>query len=166
MTLREITEDWAAQHPRILHDPNANKRFHLIENGFSRVADFTRSLGENESPCILWDLMDDGYSYDEEGKLSIKRIIYFCAQADEGTNLPDSMPSVERAIAECHKLVNEFRNYIRKEQDKDHPRKDFMGIDLAWDVFPYGPLYNGWYSVGVTIDSVETVNLCEDPIEQ
>lgn len=154
-TLKDLLTEFCIRHPLILHEETSNKRLFLIENGLSRVPEFTSTLPENISPCVLWDLMDDGRKFVSLGKQQVKRIVYFLAQTESGSNLPDTEPEVESTMNTLLGLVYEFREFISQSQDNRDARA--MGIDLNFDIFPYGPFYNGWYSMGVSIECTEIV---------
>lgn len=158
MTFKEFVEDWCIRHPLLLHEPEGeNKRFFLVRD-IAAIPDFTRSLPENESPCIMFDLMTDE-QYFSDGKREVSYTLYFAAQAGNGTNLPDEMEEVEHAFKVIDVLIQNFRKYCVKVSAER--KKGIPIIDTYFRTFPYGPLLNGWYAKGVQLQVVENVT-CED----
>lgn len=168
MTFREIVEDWCSRHPLLLHDPDPkakNKRFYLVRD-IASIPDFTRTMPDNQSPCVMFDLMTDD-QYFADGKREVTYTLYFAAKAGKGTNLPTEMEDVEHAFKVIDILIQEFRRHC--ERHNDNQRKPY--IETYFRTFPYGPLLNGWYAKGVQLEVVENVtcetyelaNLTEEP---
>lgn len=158
MTFKEFVEDWCRQQMDMLHDPeNDNKRFFLVRD-IAAIPDFTRSLPENASPCVLFDMMYDAHYY-ADGERECTYTLYFMGQAGMGTNLPDENEEVMHVFAKEHKLIQEFREYCEVSNDKRDRRRPM--IETYFRTFPYGPLLNGWYATGVTIDVQEAIHCIE-----
>lgn len=156
MTFKEFVEDWCCRHPLLLHEPEGeNKRFFLVRD-IAAIPDFTRTLPENESPCIMFDLMTDD-QYFADGKREVSYTLYFAAQAGNGTNLPDEMEDVVHAFKVIDTLIQNFRKHC-EEHNGNHKKPH---IETYFRTFPYGPLLNGWYAKGVQLEVVENVT-CED----
>ena len=156
MTFKDFVEDWTRQHPLMLHDPdpdNDNKRFFLVRD-IAAIPDFTRTLPDNASPCILFDMMYDAHYY-SDGQRECTYTLYFMGQAGQGTNLPDENEAVMHTFAQEHRLIQDFRKYC--EESNDLRRRSVPQIETYFRTFPYGPLLNGWYATGVTIDVVEAI---------
>lgn len=153
--LKDLLTEFCIRHPLMQHDETKNTRLFVIENGLNRVPEFSHTLPENTSPCALWDLMDDGRKFVSMGKMQVKRVIYFMGQTESGDNLPDREPEAEAVFAQLEMLAHEFRSFISERQDANDRRS--IGIDLDFDIFPYGPLFNGWYAIGMSIDCTEIV---------
>lgn len=160
MTFKEIVEDWCSRHPLLMHDAtpkSKNKRFFLVRD-IAAIPDFTRTLPDNESPCVMFDLMTDD-QYFADGKREVTYTLYFAAKAGKGTNLPNEMEEVVHAFSVIDVLIQNFRKYcdrLSEKRIKGNPQ-----IETYFRTFPYGPLLNGWYAKGVQLEVVENVT-CED----
>lgn len=155
MTFKEFVEDWCRQQKDMLHDPdNDNKRFFLVRD-IAAIPDFTRTLPDNASPCVLFDMMFDAHYYSDSVR-ECTYTLYFMGQAGNGTNLPDENEEVMHIFSKEHELIQEFREYCEESNDK-RDRKRPM-IETYFHTFPYGPLFNGWYATGVTIEVQEVIH--------
>lgn len=158
MTFKQFVEQWCKEHPMLLHEPEVkNKRFFLTRD-IAAIPDFTRSLPENQSPCVLFDMMYDCHYY-ADGSREVSYTLYFMSKAGKGTNLPGEEEEVMHAFSIQHRLIQDFRKYCEESNDKR--RSSVPQVDTYFRTFPYGPLLNGWYATGVNIDCVEKIECIE-----
>lgn len=152
----KIVEEWAMIYKPMQHIPgeeSQNQRFFLISD-IMQAPEFMSKIPSTKTPCVLYEYMWDGEIVG--GRIIPNYTIYF--PVNTGTSKPN--PRLEhKAVMESAQHAFEFLTWLRGEQDKG--RHELMQLDLERArINPYGPLYNGWYTMFITISDVDTFSTC------
>lgn len=154
----KIVEEWAMKYRPMQHIPgesSTNQRFFLIPD-IMQAPEFMSKIPSTKTPCVMYEYMWDGDIVG--GKVIPRYTVYF--PVNTGTSKPS--PRLEhRAVMESAQHAFKFLTWLRTEQDKG--RRELSQLDLEKaTINPYGPLYNGWYTMFITFSDVDTFSMCVD----
>lgn len=154
-----IVEEWAMKYKPMQHEPgetSRNQRFFLIAD-IMQAPEFMSKISKTKSPCVLYEYMWEGEI--KGGKITPDYTIYF--PVCTGTSKQN--PRLEhKAIMESAAHAFEFLTWIRGEQDKGRPELEQLDTDHAY-IRPFGPLYDGWYTMYLSLSDVDTFSTCVNP---
>lgn len=156
--LYSFVEDWCRKYKPIQHTPGPEGRNHrfFLTTGFMGLADFMRGSDIDRSPSIIMETNVEGELSDWD---STSYTIYCAVRADDQSNGRAAKDAIREGKRHLQKLIA----YMREQKRKYHnPILDGLNPDDTLHYQSEGPIYDGWYTVYLTIDQVLKYNQCVD----
>lgn len=155
----KIVEEWAMKYKPMQHEPgetSRNQRFFLIAD-ITQAPEFMSKIPKTKSPCALYEYMWEGEI--KGGHVIPQYTLYF--PVCTGTSKPN--PRLEhKAILESADHAFKCLTWLRGEQDNGREELRHLDLENAY-IRPYGPLYDGWFTMFLTISDVDSFSTCVDP---
>lgn len=153
----EFVEHWASIYKPMCHVPgprSRNVRFHLVDSYLSMV-DFVKSLPDAKSPCVVMEsnqegVVSDRFDYPEY-------TLYFMVRA---TDVADGRAAMHAKL-ESKQHMMKFLAYVLSKKEEEEEGLDNLDLERA-EYNTTGPLYDGWYSVVLTLSDVARYSRCID----
>lgn len=153
----EFVENWASLYKPMQHIPGTrsrNCRFYLVDSYMSMI-DFAKSLPDSKSPCVVMEsnqegIVSDRFDYPEH-------TIYFMVKA---TDMQDGR-AAHAAKLESKQHMMKFLAYLQAKKAEETPGLENIDLERA-EYVTTGPLYNGWYSVSLTLSNMSPYSRCID----
>ena len=139
----------------MLHNPETNKRFYLVDT-IDDVRSWGKDVATKFSPCVVMESAVEGYM--EGGKMYRDYPVYFCVRARKMADGDAASEAKEEAWVHAQN----FLMWLYEKHNEDHPYGEFGRIEMEGTIAigTAGPLQDGWYGVVVQLTRQELLNLC------